>query len=296
MSEPDPRVSVVMVTRDRRPGVLKTLGRLARLPERPPVLVVDNGSADGTPAAVEANFGGVRVIRAGRNLGGAGRNLGVAAAGTPYVAFCDDDSWPDPGALRRASDVLDACPRLALLHGRVIGPDGSDDPFCAELERSPLPTEPGMPGPAILGFMACAAVVRRGPFLAAGGFERRFGVGGEEDLLALDLAAAGWWLCYEPGYVVHHHPSPRRSRAGRRATVIRNALWTAWLRRSLWRAARRTARVAAGWRRDGAAAWGLVAAAAGLPWVIGRRRVLPASLEAARDLLDQLAPARSRSR
>ncbi|MBO0700717.1 MAG: glycosyltransferase, partial [Zavarzinella sp.] len=229
MNEPSSRVSVVMVTRDRREDVLRTLDRLRRLPERPPVVVVDNGSTDGTPAAVEANAPDVRVIRAGRNLGGAGRNLGVAAAETPYVAFCDDDSWPEPGALRHAANVLDACPRLALLHGRVLGPDGRDDPFCVELGRSPLPTESGMPGPALLGFMACAAVVRREPFLAAGGFEERFGVGGEEDLLALDLAAAGWWLCYDPGYVVHHHPSVARPRAGRRATVIRNAVWTAWL-------------------------------------------------------------------
>lgn len=292
MSEPGPRVSVVMVTRDRREDVLRTLDRLRRLPERPPVVVVDNGSTDGTPAAVEAKAPEARVIRAGRNLGGAGRNLGVAVTETPYVAFCDDDSWPDAGALRHAANVLDACPRLALLNGLVLGPDGCDDPFCAELERSPLPIEPGMPGPALLGFMACAAVVRRGPFLAAGGFEERFGVGGEEDLLALDLAAAGWWLCYDPGYVVHHHPSATGPRAGRRATVIRNAVWTAWLRRSLRGAARRTAYLAAGWRRDRATAGGLLAAAAGLPWVLARRRVVPASLEAARDLLDLRPPGR----
>jgi GT2 family glycosyltransferase len=290
MSEAGPRATVVMVTRDRRAEALATLGRLARLPERPPVVAVDNASADGTAAAVEAAFPAVRVIRAPRNLGGAGRNLGVAAADTPYVAFCDDDSWPEPGAIAHAINVLDACPRLALLHGRVVGPDGRDDPFCAGLERSPLPAEPGMPGPALLGFMACAAVVRRDAFLAAGGFEGRFGVGGEEDLLALDLAAAGWWLCYDRRYVVHHHPSPRRPAAGRRATVVRNALWTAWLRRSLGGAARRTARLAAGWRRDRATARGLLAAAAGLPWVVARRRVMPRPLEAARDLLDRLAP------
>jgi len=286
MRTSDPPVSAVMVTRNRRDETLATLDRLARLPERPPILVVDNGSTDGTPAAVAARFPAVRLIRAGRNRGGAGRNLGVEAADTPYVAFCDDDSWPEPGALRHAADVLDARPRLALLHGRVLGPDGRQDPFCAELERSPLPAEPGMPGPALLGFMACAAVVRRDAFLAAGGFEERFGVGGEEDLLALDLAAVGWWLCYDPRYVVHHHPSPRRSGPRRRAAVIRNALWTAWLRRSLGGAVRATVRLTARERLDRPTVRGLLEAAAGLPWVAARRRVLPAGVEMRRDLLD----------
>jgi GT2 family glycosyltransferase len=147
-----------------------------------------------------------------------------------------------------------------------------------------------MPGSAILGFMACAAVVRRDAFLAAGGFDERLGVGGEEDLVALDLAAAGWWLCYDPRYLVHHHPSARRSGTGRRVNVVRNALWTAWLRRPLGMAVRQTVRVAVRDCFDRATVRGILAAAAGLPWVIARRRVLPARVEAGRSLLDATPP------
>lgn len=291
-----PLVSIVVVTRNRRAGVLATLDRLARLPEGPPLVVVDNGSSDGTAAAVAARFPHVRVISAGRNRGAAGRNLGADAVHTPYVAFCDDDSWPEPGALRHAVAVFDASPRLGLLHGRVRGSGGESDPFCAELERSPLPVEPGMPGPAILGFMACAVVVRRDAFLAAGGFEERLGVGGEEDLLALDLATAGWWLCYDARYQVHHHPSGRRSNSGRRAAVVRNALWTAWLRRPLGTAVGATIRIATRDRFDRTAARGMLAAVAGLPWVMGRRRVLPVAIEMGRSLLDSVPPGRCASR
>ena len=46
------RATVAMITRDRCRSMLRTLDRLAALPERPPVAVVDNGSADATVAAL----------------------------------------------------------------------------------------------------------------------------------------------------------------------------------------------------------------------------------------------------
>ena len=287
MTGPDSRVSVVLITRNRRDELLANLDRLARLPERPTVFVVDNASTDGTAAAVESKFPGVTLIRADRNLGAAGRNLGIRRAATPYVAVCDDDSWPDPGCLRHAADRFDACPRLGLVSGRVlVGPEETEDPVCEVMRRSPLPAEPGMPGPPLLGFMAGASVVRRDAFLSAGGFVDRFRVGGEEELLAIDLAAAGWWVCYDPDYVVHHHPSPRRDPADRRATLIRNALWAAWLRRSVPGAVRRTVRLARDWPCDRGTARGVMAALAGLPWVLRNRRAAPRHVEAGMELLD----------
>jgi hypothetical protein len=49
-------------------------------------------------------------------------------------------------------------------------------------------------GPSVLGFLPCAAVVRRCAFLSTGGLPSRFGSCGEEELVALDLAAAGLGL------------------------------------------------------------------------------------------------------
>ncbi|MDB5309932.1 MAG: glycosyltransferase [Gemmataceae bacterium] len=286
MDPTEPRVTGVMITHNRGGEVLRTLEHIHRLPDRPRVILVDNGSSDGTPATVRERFPGVRVIEAGANLGAAGRNLGVAEAGTPYVAFFDDDSWPDPGCLRHAAGTFDTCPKLALLSGLVlVGPANHEDPICAEMEASPLPTEPGMPGPALLGFLAGASVVRRDAVLAAGGFEPRFQVGGEEEVLAADLVSAGWWVCYDRAYVVHHHPSPRRSPDRRRTTVVRNALWATWLRRSIPGAVRHTARLAASWEWDAATLRGVLAAVAGVPWVLRNRRVIPRHVDAALNLL-----------
>ena len=107
-AQPD-RVTVVIATRNRRPELLRTLGRLRDLPERPPVIVVDNASADDSPAAVRDRFPAVTLRVLPRNAGAAARNVGVALAATPYVAFSDDDK-----ARISAAVTLTACERARL--------------------------------------------------------------------------------------------------------------------------------------------------------------------------------------
>jgi GT2 family glycosyltransferase len=274
-------VGVVMATRDRRARALDTLDRLAELPEHPPVVVVDNGSRDGTAAAIGRRHPRVRVIELGRTAGAAGRTPGVRALDTPLVAFSDDDSWWEPGALRRAAGVFAEHPRLAVLQGSIlVGSSERLDPTCAAMRRSRVPSPRGLPGPALLGFVACGAVVRREPFLAMGGFHPRLGVGGEEELLALDLAAAGWQIAYVESVVAHHHPEPGPERAGRSEVQLRNALWVAWLRRRPAAALGRSARLAGAALREGRAA-ALVDAGRGVPWVLRERRAVPPGVERA---------------
>jgi N-acetylglucosaminyl-diphospho-decaprenol L-rhamnosyltransferase len=280
-----PAVGIVVATRDRRDRLLETLARLRALPEASPIVVADNGSTDGTPAAVRDAFGDdVTVLALGRNRGAAARTAGARALATRYVAFSDDDSWWAPGALTRAVEVLDAHPRLGLLAARVlVGPEGRLDPTCEAMAASPIGGGAGRPGPGVLGFVACGAVVRRDAFLSAGGFDERYGVGGEEKRLALDMAALGWDLAYVPDVVAHHHPGVAGPRPGRMRRQVRNDLWSAWLRRPVGAALRESGRVLAGVgrREPAAAASGFADAVAGTPWVLRERRVVPDDVERA---------------
>jgi GT2 family glycosyltransferase len=269
-------VAVVIATRDRRAELLHTLGRLAALDDAPPVIVVDNASSDGTSEAVVEAHPEAALVTLDHNAGAAARTIGARCASTPYVAFCDDDSWWAPHALQRAAEHLARTPRMALLAGRIlVGPDERLDPTCAAMASSPLPRDGDLPGPPILGFVACGAIVRRDAFLAVGGFSARLGIGGEESLLALDLATAGWSLAYVDDVVAHHHPSAS-PRIGRDELLLRNDLWVTWLRRPRDVAIAATVRCL----QDGHV--GAVAAAArGLPWVLRERRVVPAGVDAA---------------
>jgi GT2 family glycosyltransferase len=281
------RVSVVVITRDRADEAARTAALLATLPEHPAVIVVDNGSTDGTPERVRALAPHAVVLEAGRNHGAAARNAGVAHAVTPYVAFSDDDSWWAPGSLARATALLDEHRGIGLICARVLlRHEERVDPICRVMAASPLPRPNGVPGPCLGGFVACAAVVRREAFLDAGGFDQRLGVGGEEDLLAIDLMSRGWHLIYAEDVVAHHHPSPVRSPRQRRSNLVRNALWTAWLRRPAMPALGATCRL--GWAAlaDPAALHGFTKAIAGAAWVARQRRVVRPEVEARLRMLD----------
>lgn len=273
-------VTVVIATRDRRPGLLATLDRLVELPERPPIVVVDNGSSDGSPHAVRAAHPEVMVVELGENRGSRARDVGVEAASTPYVAFSDDDSWWAPGALPAAARLLAAHPTVAVLAARLlVGEAETLDPVCREMAASPLPGRDGLPGPRVLGFVACGAVVRRSAFLAVGGFDEVLFFRCEEGLLAMDLARAGWDLVYADDLVAHHHPSPPRAPERQRAVVARNDLLAAWMRRPLGVAASGTLDLARRAWRDRAARAALGGTARRLPAALARRRVVPAHVE-----------------
>ena len=279
---PSSRVSVVILTHNRADELLRTVAHTLALPERPPVTVVDNGSSDGSPERVMARFPSVRVMALRENFGAAARNVGARATLTPYVAFCDDDTFWAPGSLALAAQLLDAHSRVAVLSARVlVGPERREDPACLDMAASPLPSS-GLPGRAIMGFLAGASVFRRAAFLEAGGYEPRFFIGGEESLLALDLAARGWALVYVDRLTVHHHPSSYRDATARRRLLVRNALWVAWLRRPLGRALRLTLSVVSDSARDPGLIAGCVDALRGLPWVMRNRRVIPPHVEALR--------------
>ncbi len=272
-------VTVVVMSRDRREDLLASLPR-----HEAPVVLVDNGSGDGTVDAVRAALPQVTVLPLAENAGARARTIGAGYAGTEFVAFADDDSWWAPGDLARAAEVMRAHPRLAVLNARVlVGPEERLDPLCPELAASPLGSPAHLPGPRLLGFIACAAMVRTEAFLAVGGFDSVVRFPGEEERLSLDLAAAGWDIAYVDAVTVHHHPSSRRhDRAARQAAVLRSRVLTAVLRLPVRDVA---ATVAEALRAGAPGRRGLLRALPDLPAALRRRRRLPASVLADRRLL-----------
>ena len=280
-------VGVVVITRNRRQTLLANLERLRQLPERPPVVLVDNASTDDTVAAVRARYPDLCLVPLPRNRGAAARTIGAEQLRTRYVAFSDDDSWWEPGALRTAAELLDRHPRLALIAADTkVWPERRPDPINARLAASPLGTATDLPGPSVLGFLACACVVRREAFLAAGGYHPMLGIGGEEELLALDLAAAGWGLAYCPQIVAHHQPGSER-RPNRRSRQQRNELLVTWLRRPWSQVVHRSARLLRHSVGDPQARRALAGALPRLPVALWRRRPLPPSVERSVRMLDR---------
>jgi glycosyltransferase involved in cell wall biosynthesis len=278
------RTTVVIATRDRAGELARTLNELLSLRPRPPIIVLDNASQDDTAERVHAlrnDVAGVRLIQLPRDAGAAARNIGVAVAATPYVAFSDDDSWWAPDALPIAEKVLDSHPEVGLLAATtLVGPEERPDPVTRLLAGSPLGHRSGLPGPSVLGFLACAAVVRKRAYLEAGGFNRVLHFGAEEKLLAFDLAARGWELCYVAELRAHHHPSTARpANAYRRHLEARNNALIVWMRRPFRHCAAAAAGLVLGVVLDPGSLPAVAGAFRRLPRALAQRQLLPPEVE-----------------
>jgi hypothetical protein len=132
---PDPnapiKLSVIVLSYNTVDLLIACLRALERHPSRFPteVLVVDNGSSDGSPEQVRKEFPAVRLIEAGANLGFAGgNNLGLQAAKGEYRFLLNSDTEVQPGALDALVECLDVHPKAGACGGQLIYPDGGLQP------------------------------------------------------------------------------------------------------------------------------------------------------------------------
>src|SRR5215468_3685681 len=128
-------VSVIIPTFNRRPMVVEAIRSvLVQREVRFELIVVDDGSTDGTPAAVEETLenatAAVRFIRTERRGVAAARNLGVEAAAAPLIGFLDsDDLWKPEKLSRQLAHLRDhreyrisQCNELWIRNGRRVNP------------------------------------------------------------------------------------------------------------------------------------------------------------------------------
>ena len=195
------------------PACLESLRRQT-LPHT--VLVVDNGSTDGTEELLAERFPEVEVLQTGANLGFAGGvQSGIEAAGTPFVALLNNDAVADPGWLAALVGALAAAPEAAAVTSRMLLQD-TEPPLLNNTGVVLLPDDYGadrdlradasgrLEPDSVFGFSGGAAVLRREAVDAVGGFARRFFLYYEDTDLSWRLRLAGWDIRYEPAAVVHH--------------------------------------------------------------------------------------------
>lgn len=112
-----PKVSIVIPTYNRRKDVLECLRSLQKL--RYPnyeIIVVDNGSTDGTGDAIERLFPEVKPVTSNRNLGvTGGRNLGAKHSSGEYIFFLDHDTTVDRNALNELMSVMQSDPNIGIV-------------------------------------------------------------------------------------------------------------------------------------------------------------------------------------
>lgn len=201
----DPPVTAVIPARDGGESLVDLVRVLAA---EGPVIVVDDGSRDGSPDRAAA--AGARVVPKVGDAGPAGaRNAGLLAAETDLVALVDADCVLAPGWRAGLAGLLDADPSLAIVAPRVRG--GSGPSAIGRYERVAAPLDLGAdpslvgPGHRVSYLPGAALLVRRQALLDLGGFDEAMRFGEDVDLV-WRLRAAGWRARYVPSREVLHLP------------------------------------------------------------------------------------------
>lgn len=193
----------------------------------PDVVVVDNGSSDGSVATLRGAWPDVRVVDAGGNVGyAAAANRGIAATTASVVAVCNPDLVVRPGTAAALVSVF-ADPTVGAAGPRVLNPDGSTYPSA---RRDPALVD--AVGHAVLGRVwprnpctrryreldadpavardvdwasGAALWFRRDAIEGIGGWDEGYFMYLEDVDVGWRLRRAGWRVRYEPGGVVVHH-------------------------------------------------------------------------------------------
>ena len=252
------RIAAVVPAHNGRRWLDGCLGALVAQ-ERPfdAIVVVDDASTDGTPEALARDWPDVRVVVLGRNRGfAAAANAGVAAAeGCDAVALVNTDVELAPDWLARTAGALTANDDAAAVACKMVSlrdPTLLDD--CGDVLRRDGVCEQRGRGRRDDGrwdaagevFSACAgaALYRREPFLALGGFDERLGAYLEDVDYGLRARLAGWRCRYEPAVARHWGAGSAEHLARPVATLVaRNTLlicarafpWRWWIGPVLYR-------------------------------------------------------------
>jgi hypothetical protein len=121
-----PMVSLVIVTSNNKRILTECLYSVNSVEySNLEVIVVDNGSSDGTSSLISEKFPRVRIIRSERNLGyAAGNNLGIRNARGSYIILLNDDTMVEPQFITRLVEAMEIEPRAALGSCKIYGMKG----------------------------------------------------------------------------------------------------------------------------------------------------------------------------
>ncbi len=204
------------------------------------LVVVDNGSADGSVEWLRSAFPQVRLIGNDGNRGFAeATNQGIRATEGAFVAALNNDARPEPDWLSAAARAMDGDERVGMVASQVRLMQQPDQLDSAGIEVDtlgiawnrrfgcPVDEEPEEVM-EVFGPSGAAALYRRTMLDQVGLFDERYFAYYEDVELAWRARRMGWRCLYAPGARVLHHRSPLgRQRSALKAYLLnRNRVWT----------------------------------------------------------------------
>lgn len=205
-----PRVSVVVVSRNRAALLRRSLESVEQSEGRETlqVIVVDNGSADGS-AQLDADFPRAQFIRLPKNFGlTKALNIGWRAADAAYVFFLHEDTEVEPAAAIRLAEALDSNPDAAAVCPLLVDGEGRPAPQLGRLPPGGAwqPAEVSGSEPVAVEYPRGAALmIRVFVIKAIRQIDERYGQFGSDADLAAQIRRASKKILLLPAVRVRHH-------------------------------------------------------------------------------------------
>jgi GT2 family glycosyltransferase len=211
------------------------------------VIVVDNGSSDGSPDMVAREFPEVVLLPLAANHGFCGaNNRGIERATGDYIALLNNDAEADSQWLAALTTAMDADEAVGMVAAKILvagrpgiidkvghgiyfdGQNrgvGSGQPDRGQFDHAPIAWPDG-----------CAALYRRRLFEQIGGFDEDFFAYADDAELGLRARTAGWKAVLAPAAIVHHQRGSTLGKysAERIRLIERNRLWLAIIHFPIW--------------------------------------------------------------
>jgi GT2 family glycosyltransferase len=243
-SEPIPDLSIILVGWNNKEYLAPCLRSLyaCALRSRFDVVVVDNGSTDGSQAMLREEFPEVMLIQNEANVGlSCASNQGIAATHARFLLLLNNDTLVNGASLDAMVDFMDAHPDAAAVGGRLLNPDGSlqaaDGRFpslwrefsaATGLERLWPPIaawRPDVEQARSVDWLGSACLLLRRKALAqVGCLDEEYFIYGDETDLQFRLKREGWKVYYLPSATTIHFGGRSLDRWRRRKMIYRGKI------------------------------------------------------------------------
>lgn len=206
------------------------------------VVVVDNGSTDGSQAMLHEKFPDVQIIQNDRNVGLARAcNQGIEATSGRHVLLLNNDTLVNGPSLDVMVEFLDAHPNAGAVGGKLLNPDGSFQAGYADFSTlkeeflvatglgdrlwEGYPSHVDASEARVVGWISSACLLlRRAALVQVGLLHEDYFIYGDEADLQYRLQQAGWSVYYLPTATTIHYGGRSMNRWGRRKMVYRGKM------------------------------------------------------------------------
>jgi len=206
------------------------------------VIVVDNGSTDGSQQMLAEKYPDVKIIQNVENVGlGKASNQGIEVTKGRYVLLLNNDTIVNGSAFDAMVDFLNENPKAGAVGGKIFNPDGTVQTcynyFSTFQEEFLIATRLGKlirPGyPAIVNadeiksvdwITSACLMVRRSALDAVGLLDENYFIYGDEADLQYRIKEAGWKIYYLPQATIIHYGGRSMTRWPRRRMVYRGKM------------------------------------------------------------------------